>query len=346
MTLASGAKLLAIGLFLALLLYLAYVVRTAELLIFVSMIFAITFSPWIEWIQRWHVRHWSPPRGVAILILLAMILTAITVFLAFAVPPIANDTQQMTRDLPHNVEELQQRVRQIPFGQSIASRLNEDRIRQWIESGIQQAFGFLKGVMSGLMALLTLVLLTAYFSLDGERAFRWAMSMVSDKSRARLASTLQRSAARMQRWLYGQVILMLILGASSAVVFGLLGVRYFYALAVFAGLANFVPILGPIATVLVASVVAALDSWTKVLGVVIFYAAYQQVENAYLTPRIMRAAVDLPGIAVIVALTIGGELAGLLGAIVAVPTAALIATIVDEYVVRQSSPNIPSAHAA
>jgi predicted PurR-regulated permease PerM len=70
----------------------------------------------------------------------------------------------------------------------------------------------------------------------------------------------------MQRWLYGQMLLMLILGSSSALVFGLLGVRYFYAFAVFAGVANFVPILGPIATVVVAGVVAALDSWMKVLG--------------------------------------------------------------------------------
>lgn len=142
----------------------------------------------------------------------------------------------------------------------------------------------------------------------------------------------------MQRWLYGQLALMLILGSASAVVFGFLGIRYFYALAVFAGVANFVPILGPIATVLVAGVVAALDSWTKVLGVVIFYAVYQQVENAYLTPKIMRKAVDLPGVAVIVALTIGGELAGLLGAIVAVPTAALTATVLNEYLAQRFAP--------
>lgn len=346
MNLGLGAKLIAIAFLLVLLLYVAYVVRTAELLIFVSIIFAIIFSPWVGWIQRWHLRNWSLPRGAAILILLATILAALTMFLVFAVPPIARDTKQMTRDLPQNVNELQQKVRQFPFGHSIASRLNEPRIRQWIETGVQHAFGFLQGVMSGIMALFTLGLLTAYFILDGKRAFRWMMSMVSEKQRARLARTLELSAERMQRWLYGQLILMLILGLSSAIVFGLLRVRYFYALAVFAGLANFVPILGPIATVVLAGVVAALDSWAKVLGVVIFYAVYQQVENAYLTPRIMRTAVDLPGIAVIVALTVGGELAGLLGAIVAVPTAALVATIVDEYLVQRSQPTIPSTRAA
>jgi predicted PurR-regulated permease PerM len=77
-----------------------------------------------------------------------------------------------------------------------------------------------------------------------------------------------------------------------------------------------------------------MDSWEKVLGVVIFYAVYQQIETAFLTPRIMRSTVDLPPLAVIIALSVGGALAGVLGALVAVPTAALVAVIIDEYVVK------------
>jgi predicted PurR-regulated permease PerM len=266
------------------------------------------------------------------------VLVAFGLLVGFAAPPIAHDSQQLTQDLPHNIDALQAKIKHLPFGNAVAGRLNENAIRQWLQAGVQKAFSFLQGLMSGVMALFTLVLLMAYFMLDGRRAFTWAMSLVPPDTRGRLAPTLERGAKRMQRWLYGQLALMLILGSASAVVFGFLGIRYFYALAVFAGVANFVPILGPIATVLVAGVVAALDSWTKVLGVVIFYAVYQQVENAYLTPKIMRKAVDLPGVAVIVALTIGGELAGLLGAIVAVPTAALTATVLNEYLAQRFAP--------
>jgi predicted PurR-regulated permease PerM len=89
--------------------------------------------------------------------------------------------------------------------------------------------------------------------------------------------------------------------------------------------------------VVVAGVVAALDSWMKVLGVVIFYVIYQQVENAYLSPTIMKAKVGLPGIAVIVALAIGGALAGITGALVSVPTAAIIATLLNEYVTDEAN---------
>ena len=81
---------------------------------------------------------------------------------------------------------------------------------------------------------------------------------------------------------------------------------------------------------------ASFDSWTKAAGVLIFYLAYQQLENAYLTPRIMKSTVDLPPLAVIIALLLGGSIAGVLGALVAVPTAALIAVIIDEYVVESN----------
>lgn len=332
----SGIKTVFVSLSLALLLYIAYVIRTAVLLILVSIILSVIFTPLVTKIRHIRFGRWSPSQGLAILILFVLALSAVGIFFAFAVPPITRDTHQLTQDLPKNLESFQQKLRHIPFGETMAYRLNENAIRQWIDTGLHTAFGFLRGFMSGVMALLTLVLLIAYFMLDGDRAFQWAMSLLPLSARERLAQTLQQGASRMQRWLYGQLTLMVILGSLSALVFGLLGVRYYYALAIFAGAANFVPILGPIATVIVAGAVAALDSWTKVLGVLIFYAAYQQVENAYLTPKIMRSAVDLPGVAVIVALTIGGELAGLLGAIVAVPTAALLATVINEYLGQHS----------
>ena len=102
-------------------------------------------------------------------------------------------------------------------------------------------------------------------------------------------------------------------------------------MAVFSGVANIVSILGPIISVILAGVVAAFDSWEKLIGVTAFYFVYQQVENAYLTPRIMKATLDLPPLAVIVALSLGGALAGIVGALVAVPTAALIDVFLDEY---------------
>lgn len=82
-------------------------------------------------------------------------------------------------------------------------------------------------------------------------------------------------------------------------------------------------------------VVAALDSWGRVAGVLIFYFAYLQVENTWLTPKIMRTQVDLAGLTILIALLLGSSLAGIIGAMVAVPTAVLIAVVLDEYAVHE-----------
>ena len=327
---------IAFGLFLALLICLAYILRTAVLLIYVSIIFAVVFSPAVDWIHRLKIWKWSPSQGASILILLTIALATLTIFLVLAVPPIIDDTRRLTSDLPTTLDHFANRLKGLPFGARLASKLNWNSLAQTLNSLISHTFNVFRGITGGLMRVATIGLLTAYFILDGSRAFNWSMSMVPLTERSRMRTTLIRSKERVQKWLIGQLLLMLILGSLSAIVFGLLGIKYFYLLAVFAGLANFVPILGPIATVIVAGFVAALDSFTKLLGVIIFFAVYQQVENAYLTPRIMRSTVNLPGVAVVTALMIGGELAGVLGAIVAVPTAALLATVLGEYLQKDA----------
>ena len=82
---------------------------------------------------------------------------------------------------------------------------------------------------------------------------------------------------------------------------------------------------------------AAIDSWGRVLGVAIFYMIYLQVENSWLTPRIMKNSVGLPALAILVALLLGAALAGVPGAMVSVPTAALVAVLVDEYLVHKDA---------
>jgi predicted PurR-regulated permease PerM len=92
-------------------------------------------------------------------------------------------------------------------------------------------------------------------------------------------------------------------------------------------------VVGAALCICLALLVAAFDSWGRVLGVAIFYFIWVNLENSFLVPRIMRSSVDLPGLAIIVALLIGSALAGVAGALVSVPTAVLVAVLADEYLV-------------
>jgi predicted PurR-regulated permease PerM len=187
---------------------------------------------------------------------------------------------------------------------------------------------------SKLFDIITSIILTVYFMLEGEAAYHWGLSFFPVGMRQRLDITLARAEVRMGKWLLGQGTLMLVLGLSSTILFLALNVRYAYALGVLMGIFNIIPIAGAIITVTLAILVAAIDSWGRVIGVAIFYAIYAQVETSFLTPRIMRSSVDLPGLAVIVALLLGAAFDGIVGAMVAVPTAVLVAVLLDEYAVK------------
>jgi len=324
----------------ALAIVLGYFLRHVLLLIYVSALFAVVLDPAIDAIQRLRLGTWHPKRGIALLAIIFAGIATIALFVSFALPPILRDAQQLATAWPEKAIQVYERIRHLP----IAPSIQPSSLQQHIATAMGGALGLFGSIAGGLFGFFSWAILTIYFVLDGRRAFRWLMSMFDLPQRERLEATLLLAKQRVRHWLLGQGALMLALGFSSALAFGLLEVRYFYALAVFSALANIVPILGPIVSVVLAGTVAAFDSWTKMAGVMIFFVVYQQLENAYLTPRVMKSTVDLPPLAVVIALALGGALAGIIGALVAVPSAALIAVIADQYIVKSEclEVNVPS----
>jgi predicted PurR-regulated permease PerM len=321
-------------------LYAAYIVRSVLFLIYVSALFAVVLSPVIQLIARIHIGKWRPGHGIAILILILGLATVLTLFLIFAVPPLFHDARSMAAEWPKRLAEISSKAQTIPFLEG----LDITRIEAYIAAVSGGAFGFFTGLAGSVFGLFTGIVLTSYFIIDGERVFAWAITLVPIDQRERLSRTLLRAEDRLRHWLVGQLALMVSLGVSVGVVFGFLHVKYYYVLAAFAALTNVVPVVGALSSLALSSVIAAFDSWHKLICVLIFYAIYYQLENAFLAPRIMRTTVDLPPLGVITALMIGGAMAGILGALVAVPTAALVAVLIDEYLVQKHGSVITPDH--
>jgi predicted PurR-regulated permease PerM len=311
-----------------------YHVRNVLLVIYLSALFAVVLAPAIETIQRVRIGKWHPGRGLAVVILILGVAGGLVLFFSLAVPPIFRDAQELAQNWPSKLSQVKDKVANVPF----VSSIDISRIQEYAGRLLGGALGLVQNVAGGVFTVFTWVILTSYFILDGERAFRWVLSMFPALQRDRLERTLMRAEIRMRNWLLGQGLLMLILGISSGIVFGLMGLKYFYAIAVLTGLLNIVPIVGPVMAAIVAGTVALVDSPFKALGVVGFFIAYQQVETAFLTPRIMKQTVNLPALAVIISLSLGGAIAGVVGALVAVPTAALCAVLIDEYLVKKDTP--------
>jgi predicted PurR-regulated permease PerM len=243
--------------------------------------------------------------------------------------------QQFGGEMPTRLPALMAKLKAIPF----ADHLNTADITTRVQDFASEAATYLVlGIRDWAGKFLNLamgLILTIYFMLEGEHAYHWFLSFFPAESRGRLDKTLRRAEIRMGKWLFAQGSLMLILGLLSTTVYLALDVRYAYALGVLTGVLNIIPVLGAAMCIALALLVAALDSWGRVLGVAIFYLVYLQVENSYLTPRIMKNSVDLPGLAILVALLMGAALGGVVGAMISVPTAVLVSVLVEEYLVRK-----------
>jgi predicted PurR-regulated permease PerM len=316
--------------------YVAWLLRSVLLLIYVSALFAVVLTPVVRATSRLRVGRWHPFQGAAaIFFLLLLVAGALTAFGFLALRPVIRDLQALNGEMPTRLPPLLARLRQIPF----VDRLNSSDVIDWIQGSLNQAAATLLTSLTGwahaLVQILAGFVLTLYFILEGHSAYRWFLSFLPLEPRQRLDKTLQRAAVRMEKWLVGQLSLMLILGTASTILYLCLGVRYAYGLGVLTGLLNVIPVLGVAVSVVLAMLVAAIDSWGRVLGVFLFFVVWMQVENSWLIPRIMRHRVDLPALAIFVSLLLGTALGGIPGAMVSIPTAVLVAVLLDEYLVRK-----------
>jgi predicted PurR-regulated permease PerM len=312
----------------------AWTVHDVLLIVYVSALFAVVLMPVVNGLRRIRIGNWHPNRIVAILLLFLIVFGLATLFFVFALPPVVSDMSQFVRELPVRGPELLNRAQQLPLIRHLDLSALNTRLQDIASSSATYVLISLRNGAGRFFDVLTGVVLTVYFMLEGEHAYAWFLSFFPYEQRTRLDQALGRAELRMGKWLLGQASLMLTLGLVSTIAFLALKVRYAYALGVLMGAFNLVPILGALISVSLALLVAAIDSWGRALGVLIVYLIYAQLESSVLTPRIMQKSVGLSGLAVLISLMLGASIAGVVGALVSVPTAVLVGELLNEYLVK------------
>jgi predicted PurR-regulated permease PerM len=166
---------------------------------------------------------------------------------------------------------------------------------------------------------------------DSKSLQRFLIHMIPGRSRRRVDAASRTITTKVSAWLGGQLLLAGIIGSTSALGLWLLGIPFFYVLALISGIGEMIPIVGPVLSAIPAVAVAATVSFKKVLLVIVFFVVQQQIENHVLVPKVMERQVGVSALTVIVALLIGGKLLGIPGAILAVPTAAILQVLFTEW---------------
>jgi predicted PurR-regulated permease PerM len=314
-----------------------HLLRVLEI-VYVSALFAVVLSPVVDNIMRWRVRRWRPSRPVAVILLVAGLFTALFLFFRIGLPPVLRDFREFAQDLPERIPQLLAKLKHMPMADKIGMDHLAERAQTAFAATASYIVSSLPMWAARILDIFTAFILTIYFILEGDEVYAFFLSTLRPGFRQRINRTLKTAEGRVSNWLIGQLALMAIQGIYSIVVFGFLHVRYFVLLGILMGITNIIPIAGNLVTIVLVFAIAAADSWTKAFIVLAFYTAYTQFENAWLTPRIMKQSVDLMGIAVLIALLCGSAIAGIVGALVAVPSAALVAVLAEEFLVQ---PDVP-----
>ncbi|MDQ3068479.1 MAG: AI-2E family transporter [Acidobacteriota bacterium] len=314
------------------LLYAVYLVRDVLLLLYISGIFAIGFSPLVRWIERQRMgRLKRIPRWLAILILYVVILGAIAGVCALAFPPLIEQARAFWDQMP----QLLARGQQFLMDRGLLQRqMSIEELLQRAPGGGSDTVGKVVsaawGFFGGIFGLLTILILTFYLLVDADSIRASFLRLVPRGRRAQAANAASEVTVKVSAWLSGQLLLATIIGTTAAIGLWLIGVPYFYVLALLAGIGEMIPVVGPILAAIPALAVASSVSGQQALLVAVFFIVQQQIENHVLVPKIMERQVGISPAMVIVALLIGGSLLGVMGAILAVPTAAIFQVIFQE----------------
>ena len=318
-------------------LWAAYQVRDVLLLLYVSGLFAIGFSPIVRLIERQKALPIGSrrfPRWLAILILYLGILGTLALVAILVFPPLVDQAQQLWSAK----DEMFERAQKFLLDRGLLSE--HVTFREAVErapgAGGGEALGrtvlsAVLGVAGGIVGLLTILILTFYLLVDAGSLRQLLLQLFPVRNRARVDAIARTITTKVSAWLGGQLLLAGIIGSTSAVGLWLLGVPFFYVLALLSAIGELIPIVGPVLAALPAIAVAASVSLNKVLLVIIFFVVQQQIENHVLVPKVMARQVGVSAVTVISALLIGGKLLGIVGAILAVPTAAILQVLFTEW---------------
>jgi predicted PurR-regulated permease PerM len=323
--------LLVLGILLATLALLALVYLAWHIItwILIAVFLTLALDPAVGAFERRGLK-----RGYASAIVFLLAVAAITGLGVLLIPPLVEQVRNFIDYVPEIVEDVT--AGRGPFGFLEREYGIVDRVREAIEQ--QGAGGVLgltgaglalaRGVVTGVIGVVTIAFLTFFMLLDGQRLVQRFYDFLPESSRPRWQRVGQEIYRTVGGYVTGNILISVIAGIVSAVVLFALGSDYAIALAVVVAVLDLIPLAGAtLAAVLVSTVVFVELGWVRGLIIAAFFVVYQQLENHVLQPIIYGRTVALSPLVVLVAVLLGAELAGVLGALAAIPVAGMVQAV-------------------
>jgi predicted PurR-regulated permease PerM len=310
-----------------------WIVRNIIVLIFVAGILAAGIAPAVRAVQLrgrlWLKRKIS--RGPAVMIVYLPFLVIVTVLLITIVPRVVSDSRELSARLPLLLEEnvLRPLERYVPMGAVRA------QLKDGIDLPRSNMFGYVRGAATAFGSIVAILVMIAYMLTDAERLRNLVLLVYPPEVRGEKRRTLKRMGRRMSSWLSAQLLLSAIIGLATFAFLVSMRIPYAVPLAILAAIGEMVPVIGPTLGAIPALGVAMLQSPWQFWSVLIFAIVLQKVENLFIVPRVMSRKVSISPLAVVIAFMIGASLLGVIGAIIAMPVAAIVQVAFEEAFVKR-----------
>ncbi|WP_243711120.1 AI-2E family transporter [Actinomadura sp. KC216] len=306
--------------------------KSVIVMIVVAMFLAVGLNPAVE-----RLRRFGLPRGAAVAAVFMVVILFFAGFVASLVQPVSEQVTELRKNIPEYVEDLQENKTLANWDKryGLLDRAEETVKGEDFQKSLTDiATGIGKVAVSGVFQTITILILTLYFMSSLPQIKTFFYKLAPRSRRARVALLGDEILDRIGGYVAGQFTIAFIAGTISYVFLSILGVKYALALALIVAVTDLIPLIGATIGAVVVSLVAFLTgNVTDLIVCAVFYLIYQQVENYLVYPRVMKRTVDVQPAVTIVAALVGGALLGVVGALLAIPTAAAISLLIREIVV-------------
>ncbi len=306
-----------------------YKLRDILLQIFIALILMAAFNPLVARVQKWQIFNHKINRASAVILIYVFCILIIATFISIIAQPLTTQTTKLLNQLPKYISS---------FGSTY--QVDTAFLTQFISQlgGLSSnLFTIISGFFSNVLNIFTTAVISFYLLLERNNLHKYLSFLLGNpKLETRIERLVNQVEIEMGGWVRAQLLLMLIVGCLSYVGFLLLGIPYALPLAIVAGFLEIVPNIGPSIAAIPAIISGfSLGLWFGI-GALSWSVFVQQVENHIIVPQIMSRNTGVKPLVTILALVVGLALAGVAGAILAVPTVLVARAIIQEFYLNDS----------
>jgi predicted PurR-regulated permease PerM len=310
--------------------YILFLIKDILIWFIFAVIISILFDPAIKFLQRFRI-----PRILAVILVYAVVFGVLGGSLVMTIPMFVDEIQEFSTLFPQYFETLAPLLQGLGVEafesmESFTSSLGT--VLQEASSDIFSALALIFGSIGSTLFVLTIAL---FLSLEEKAMERFIGLLAPKRLEGYVLSLWERSQIKVAGWFGSRILTCIFVGIAVFVTLYLFDVKYSFILALMAAIFDFIPVIGPLIVALLAFILVALDSWLKAIFVLVAFFLIQQIEGNILSPILTRKFVGLPPVLVLISLSVGAQLLGVLGAVLAIPLAGIVYEFLRDFLRRR-----------